>query len=619
MDHMKSINDLSEEELHDYLRELDKQYHELGINTVSDNEYDKIKDLYEAKYGLLDDIGHPVSSSTSAVKLPYFMGSMNKKKDTDSILKWTKKYSGPYVVSDKLDGVSALFTAGKLFTRGNGSVGRDVSHLIQHLKLPTLKDNYTCVRGELVISKLNFNKLVDDEIISHRAIPRNTVAGCVNAIKPDIDIVKNIHFVAFELIQPRIIHDKQYDKLKELKFKHVVNQIQINKISYTDLSEILNERKKISAYDIDGIVVQDCSKIHDIPIDSNPPAAFAFKMLSNQIKATVKQIQWNISKDSLAKPTVILDPVTLDGIKISKATGFNAKYIQENKIGEGSVVNITRSGDVIPHIINVVSSTKPDMPDFKYTWTPSKVDILVTDESDEVQRRIRLKTFQNTISKLEIDGLKDATVSVLFNAGISDLKTLFELNESSLIELNLPGFKKLKINALLNSIQRTKQNLDCVKLMSASNCFGKGFSTTKFNSILDKIDDIFDKSITHEDILNLEGFGVSTARQFVDNIPKFKTFLEDNNLMSYCVIKKVPPEKTPATGLKLSGLSFCFSGGLIPEAIEIILKFGGSVVKNMSCTHLIVTDKTRQTSKHNLAIKKKIPIINLDELKAMVS
>ena len=607
---------LSKSELNDYIRKLDEQYHEMGISTVSDAEYDNIKDLYEEKFGTFDEVGHPVSSS-SAVQLPYFMGSMNKKKDADSISKWSTKYSGPYVISDKLDGVSAMFIGNKLFTRGNGRVGRDVSHLIQHLKLPKLEDNNTCVRGELVISKLNFNKLVDDEVLSHRAVPRNTVAGCVNAIKPNISIVKNIHFVAFELIQPRIIYDRQYTKLKELEFKHVVNQIQINNISYTDLSEILNERKKKSAYDIDGIVVQDCSKIHDIPIDSNPPTAFAFKMISNQIKAIVKQIQWNISKDSLAKPTVILDPVMLDGVKISKATGFNAKYIQDNKIGEGSVVNITRSGDVIPHIINVVSSTKPDMPNFKYTWTPSKVDILVTDKSDEVQRRIRLRTFQNTISKLGIDGLKDATVSVLFNAGICDIKSLFELNEYSLFELNLPGFKQLKIKALLNSIQRTKKNLDCVKLMSASNCFGKGFSTTKLNSILNEIDNIFDKSITHEDILNLEGFGVLTARQFVDNIPRFKKFLEDNDLMSHCVIKKVSPEKIHTTGLKLSGLSFCFSGGLIPEAIEIINTFGGSVVKNMSCTHLIVTDKARTTSKHNLAIKKKIPIIDLDDLKAM--
>lgn len=614
---MKNIADLSKEELHDYIRELDKQYHELGINTVSDNEYDKIRDLYEGKFGTSDEIGHPVLSSSSAVKLPYFMGSMNKKKEADSILKWSTKYSGPYVISDKLDGVSAMYIGNKLFTRGNGHVGRDVSHLIQHLKLPKLKDSNICVRGELVISKLNFNKLVDDEVLSHRAVPRNTVAGCVNAIKPNINIVKNIHFVAFELIQPRIIHDKQYDKLKVLEFKHIVNQIQTDNISYTDLSEILNERKKNSAYDIDGIVVQDCSKIHDIPIDSNPPSAFAFKMLSNQIKATVKKIQWNISKDSLAKPTVILDPVMLDGIKISKATGFNAKFIQDNKIGEGSVVNITRSGDVIPHIINVVSSTKPDMPNFKYTWTPSKVDILVTDESDEVQRRIRLKTFQNTISKLEIDGLKEATISTLFSAGIRDLKSLFKLSESSVIELNLPGFRKLKIKALLKSIERTKQNLDCVKLMSASNCFGKGFSTTKLNSILDEIDNVFDKSITVEDISELQGFGTLTASQFVDNIPKFKKFVEDNDLMSFCA-KKVSPEKTHTTGLKLSDLSFCFSGGLIPEAIEIIDKFGGSVVKNMSCTHLIVTDKSRTTSKHNLAIKKKIPIIDLDDLKAMV-
>ena len=619
----KDVDRLSKEDLHEYIRELDKQYHELGVTSVSDDEYDTIKDLYEEKFGPSGEVGHPVvSSSSSTVKLPYFMGSMNKKKDADSITKWSAKYQGPYVVSDKLDGVSALFTAGKLFTRGNGHVGRDVSHLIQHLRLPKLKDNDVCVRGELVISKLNFNRLVDDDVLSHRAIPRNTVAGCVNATEPDVNVAKSIDFVAFELIQPRVVHDKQHDALKALKFKHVVNRIQLGDISHPELSDILNERKKFSKYDIDGIVIHDCSKIHDIPIDSNPPSAFAFKMLSNQTKATVKQVQWNISKDSLAKPTVILDPVVLDGIRISKATGFNAKFIQDNKIGVGSVVNITRSGDVIPHILNVVSSTSPHMPNFEYAWTPSKVDIIVTDESDEIQRRIRLKSFQNTISKLDIDGLKDATITVLFDAGIDDLKSLFELSESSITEMSLPGFKKAKINNLLNSIRRTKENLDCVKLMSASNCFGKGFSTTRLSSVLEKVENMFDGSMTAEDISQLEGFGKLTASQFVDNIPKFKRFLEDNDLMSYCLekrSKKVPTHKHNAAGSKLGDMSFCFSGGLIPEAIHIIDKFGGSVVKNMSsCTHLIVSDKTRKTTKHNLAVKKKLPILDLDDLKAMV-
>jgi len=137
----KDVDRLSKEDLHEYIRELDKQYHELGVTSVSDDEYDTIKDLTKRSSGPSGEVGHPVvSSSSSTVKIAVLQwGSMNKKKDSDSIVKWSAKYPGPYVVSDKLDGVSALFTAGKLFTRGNGHVGRDVSHLIQHLRLPKIE------------------------------------------------------------------------------------------------------------------------------------------------------------------------------------------------------------------------------------------------------------------------------------------------------------------------------------------------------------------------------------------------------------------------------------------------------------------------------------------------
>ena len=125
---------------------------------LTDDEFDILKDyIYKKDPKFNDKIGAKVMRNK--VKLPYFMGSMNKiKPDTNALDKWIAKYSGPYVISTKLDGVSGLYTVEnnveKLYTRGDGTIGQDISHLIPYLRLPN-KINKIAVRGEFIISKNN--------------------------------------------------------------------------------------------------------------------------------------------------------------------------------------------------------------------------------------------------------------------------------------------------------------------------------------------------------------------------------------------------------------------------------------------------------------------------------
>lgn len=65
-------------------------------------------------------------------------------------------------------------------------------------------------------------------------------------------------------------------------------------------------------------------------------------------------IEWNISKDGYIKPTIILEPTNIGDVEISRTTGFNAKYIYDNNIGKGTIVKLIRSGDVIPHIVEII-------------------------------------------------------------------------------------------------------------------------------------------------------------------------------------------------------------------------------------------------------------------------
>ena len=139
---------LTEKQLETILDETQKAYYNDPENSLlTDNEYDIIKEYMEKKYPknkVLDQIGAPIQDKNK-VKLPYFMASMDKiKPDTNALQKWKDKYKVPYVLSAKLDGISGLYSTEnneqKLYTRGNGEVWQDISHLIPFLRLPTTPD-----------------------------------------------------------------------------------------------------------------------------------------------------------------------------------------------------------------------------------------------------------------------------------------------------------------------------------------------------------------------------------------------------------------------------------------------------------------------------------------------
>ena len=151
------MEELNEDEIMGIIAHARKMYYN-NKPIMTDNEFDIVYEYATEKYPdntVLSDVGAPIETKNK-VTLPYFMGSMDKiKPTTDSLDKWKTKYSGNYVISAKLDGVSGLYsTEGgkqKLYTRGNGTVGQDVSHLIPYLTLP-IKENIT-IRGEFIISK----------------------------------------------------------------------------------------------------------------------------------------------------------------------------------------------------------------------------------------------------------------------------------------------------------------------------------------------------------------------------------------------------------------------------------------------------------------------------------
>ena len=180
------------------------------------------------------------------------MGSMDKiKPDTGILTTWMNKFKGPYVLSCKLDGVSGLYTTEadkpKLYTRGNGKVGQDISHLIPFLRLPKTKG--IVIRGEFIIPK----EVFEQKYKTTFANPRNMVAGIVNH-KHISDSIVDLHFVAYEVIVPKKKPSEQMDFLSTINVERVLYRV-TDTLSNEMLSELLVEWRKSYMYEIDGVIV----------------------------------------------------------------------------------------------------------------------------------------------------------------------------------------------------------------------------------------------------------------------------------------------------------------------------------------------------------------------------
>lgn len=612
------LETLNEKQLAEMVKIANDYYYNTKTSLLTDNEYDIVKEYLERKFPkntVLSEIGAPIIKNK--VKLPYEMASMDKiKPDTNAVVSWMKKYKGPYVISCKLDGVSGLYTTEgdtpKLYTRGDGSVGQDISHLLKVLDLP--KEIGIVVRGEFIIPK----KVFDEKYKNDFANPRNLVSGIVNAKTIDSK-AKDLHFVTYEVIRPVLQPSAQMSELG--KFKHeVVRNKTTPEISNDILSSILVEWRTNYEYEIDGIIVSD-DNIY--PRESgNPDHAFAFKMvLSEQMaEAKVVDVIWSASKDGYLKPRVRIEPIKLGGVTIEYATGFNGKFIEENKIGIGALIQIIRSGDVIPHIKSVtMPAEQPKMPLVPYKWTNTHVDIVLENVGDDIA--VREKNITAFFVGLEVDGLSGGNVKRIMKAGFDTIAKILKMTKADFKKVE--GFKEKMIEKIFNGIHDKVGKATLLDIMVASNVLGRGLGKRKLKPIVDKYPDIFIRGESDEDkikmLKGIEGIGPENAKSFVGNIPMFMAFLKEcelegkismTNLSNTQATNIVEETKNIDTSNPLFGKKIVMTKVRDTEIIEYLTKVGAALEDNIKKdtfvlivkTHDDVSNKTKYATEHNISI-----------------
>ena len=618
------------------LIEADKAFFNSGQPKLTDDIYDIIKDYIRKKYpkdAYLKRVGADVDNK---VALPYYMGSQNKIKDSESeITKYKKKYPGPYLISDKLDGVSGMFVYEgdnvKLYTRGNGREGQDISHLHKYISgFPKIKkQDKLAVRGEFIISKDNWDKLkkVDDTLSN----PRNTVSGAINSKILNKQLLKMIDFVAYTLVFPNLPNG--LPELDKMKF-NVVNNTVVDDISLAFLSKNLEVSRK-NKYVIDGIVISDISKVYEIALGKNPEHSFAFKSIHTleQVEVIVKEVEWNISKDKYMKPIVKFDEILLDDVKIKQATGFNAGYIEKNNIGPGSRIVIIRSGNVIPHIQSVLTASangKPSMPgelNKDYKWNDTRVDIIKIGEDRNAD--FDIKNIVYFMKTAEVDNMGPGNITKIYNAGFHNIKSILKIQKEDLLKIE--GFKGKSADNILKALEKVKE-LDCLVLMDASNMLGRGFSYKKIKMITDVYPSILidnaenrEKSlkISVEDLVKVEGIAKISAKLFIENLPRFYEFYDSLGVKCKGIEEKVDKsvekvEKTENANIK--DKKFIFTGFRNKDYEKIIVENGGKIVTSISkSTHyLIVKNKTEKSGKIDKATELGVKILDIPDFELLI-
>ena len=641
------------------LNYLDDQYYN-HKSIVSDGVYDLLVNIYEQKYNLIykeGEVGakvngakvngakvngskqNKVASTNIDVKLPFMLPSMDKiKNEPAKLQKWFDTFpSSEYVISAKLDGISALLHVDnggnwKMYSRGDGEYGRDISAILPYIRLnkPIVGNDSDgiYIRGELLVQKEVFER----KYKTTYATSRNFIIGVTNTSSSlNIGLLRDVDFVAYEIVSPQMQTIQQMQVLNQMGLSTVAHDIvSIKNKSVTEIismfSSYLLDWRASYIYEIDGIIVKD-NKVHkrsEVKVKYEK-YAFAFKMaLTDQMaETTVTDVIWTASKDGYLYPRIEYDTVEIGGSHYTYASGKNAKFIADNGIGVGSIIQIIRSGDVIPDVLAVIRpADEPKFPSIKevgeYIWNESKVDLVLVNPQDSLTVKIKtiLKFFE------PVNGLSIGTVTKLVTAGQDSIKKIMTMTPKDYLKIK--GFSATLTDKIYKGIQEYIANISLVELMSVSNIFGRGIGITTIQEIMTVYPNILtDTSMSKYEkvmaIVQLEGMGDKTAELFVSNIPAFSEFIKEVNLEHKLYETTVAPVQTIAnTNNPLFKKSVVLSGHRDANVIRV-LDMAGAIQENKvkKSTFMVIVkedaDIHSPTTKIKDALTHKIPILTIQQ------
>lgn len=629
---------------------------------ISDFEFDQfLKKLEELESKFPDLItpesptqrvgGEPVDGFiTVAHKIP--MLSLGNTYNYDELREFderVKKNVGEveYVVEPKIDGagVALLYENGILTrgaTRGDGVRGDDItSNLKTIYSIPLrLRSNALKnveVRGEIYMSLRGFKKYNKDQTEKGETVfanPRNAAAGSLRQLDPKIVASRPLDIFLYTISFSDVkfdTHEKAIEALKKTGFRTNPLTKKVKNIEEAiKYCEKLETKRETLDYDIDGAVIKVNSLDKQLELgetSKNPRWAISYKFAAKQSTTKLNDIAVQVGRTGTLTPVAILEPVSVGGVTVSRATLHNFDELKRKDVRIGDLVIVERSGDVIPQVVKSIENKRTG--DEKQKSIPKKCPICgskVARVEGEVAIRCpnrlcparlkwRVKYFASR-DAMDIDHLGGSTVDKLIEEELIDnIADLYFLKKEDI--LRLEGFKEKSAQNLLDSIEKSKKQ-DLSRLIYGLGIRHVGKYAAQLLAVeYNSIDEL--SKATAEELKEIDGLGDKTA----EAVAIF--FATDENIKLIERLKGigVKTKETRQKNLPFQGKKFVFTGGLNslsrPEASDLIKQKGGIVASSVGKDTDYVVVGEKPGSKYQKAQKLGIDILSEDEFKKLVS
>ena len=655
--------------LRDLINDYRYHYHVLDESTMSEAAADSLKhELTELETAYPELItpdspsqrvaGAPLDGFTS-VEHSTRMLSLNDVFDTDEVTAWEERITKllppsvilEYFADIKMDGLACalVYQDGVLqrgITRGDGFVGEDVTSNIRTIEsIPlTLREHKgtemflqgrTEVRGEIVMYKADFAALNEQRAKDGKPLfanPRNTAAGTIRQLDPQLVSERKLVFRAYDLLRdnPADVPTNEYAYKTMLALGFLANN-KAKVLPSTDaIMKYANEwetKRQDLPFNTDGLVVKvnDRAVYQQLGVVGKAPrAAIAYKYPAEQATTKVKDIFVSIGRTGAATPVAMLEPVVVAGSTVQMATLHNESEIARKDIRVGDTVIIHKAGDIIPEVIEPLVTLRDgsELPYKMPTECPECDTKLVKYKAEDAVWRCpnescpsrawkRIEHFASK-SALDIEGLGEKNVIALLGAElIDDPADIYTLTAEQVLALD--RFAEVSANKLVASIQsKTKPTL-------ARFVYGLGIRHVGTQTAIDLANHFRELSAigsaTIDELNSVDGIGEVVAESIVE------WFSEPRNqkLLDKFTANGVEPQSVTKVGGKLSGLSFVVTGSLDTmgreQAAEQIRALGGTfqssvgkdtdylvVGNNVGARKLVKADKlgTKQISEQDL-------------------
>jgi len=606
------------------ITEAQQIYNEPGFSSPSltDEQFDALVDLYENKKQIkLNLIGS--RPSERVVELPYSMPSLDKikgKKAPDELNRFINKHSNSlrsesnfvtesnFVIEDKLDGISILLVYTpdelKIYNRGDGINGQDVSFISNEIKFPDIKENIA-IRGELILNRSVFEELQETMVATSTnkmKKARTLVSGAINKKNASNSILSKCHFYAFEIISNIDTPINNFKRLMEYGFN--IPFYTILNPTIASLTDILDFRRKESPYEIDGLVIVSNQAIPFSNVNENPKHKIAFK-IDTVVISIVSNIEWGLtSRYGYLTPVIHIEPIEILGSEVSKASGHNGRYIVDKQLGIGAVVEITLSGDIIPQVQNViVPSANIPHPPVPYHWNENGVEVIVDNPNSYPQ--VQIEIISSFLNHLGIKSCGIKTIEKIFyGAGIQKIDQFISLQENQIAHLDRLGDKSA--SNICTEIKKGISNATYPKLMAATGIFGEGIGESRFEDFIIAFPSWKYVDITAEDIEKVSGFGPIMAVKISTNLMEFKEWFWSHPVFGFLENQVIKDFKQD-----LKGQVIVFSG-FRDDTMEEMLKRRGAVIPSSlrkDTTILFVKSLSETSSKITEARSRGIRIL----------